>query len=1035
MRLTNPLPGALDEPRGVHMAGMRLPRLAAAVAMAATGLTAITVTGSTPVAAANDTVTLRFGIEAVRALDTLDTGGSADFYPEITMAGGAQQGGPGLEITDQNEIHPDWTFTQEVPLTAATSTVPIHLELYDADGAFNGPRDHVDITDSADRDLDLTVNLTDCALKDPTANPVTGDVTGSCNVGLVSSGTASDKASIRFRVEVDAPDSDGDGLLDAWEINGLDADGNGSIDVNLPAMGAKPDHKDLFLELDTTAASTLTRADILAVKKAFAAAPIDAGTKASEITDGKDAKPNPDGQPGINLHIDTGPVVDTRAREGQPLATCNDGIDNRGDGQTDAADPDCSGNGRFLDASTEDPQAPNCTDGVDNDSDGLADGSDPDCLLGDNLGGGGRVAAPSPPACNLDPQYYAAKAMNFSPLRARVFRYGLSLALDPTCPTSGGWGEIGGNDFMEFNFDGGTVMHEFGHTLNLDHGGFEGANCKPNYVSGMNYDNQFAIRRVGGGSIIDYSPPRLALDGSTRGQVTPRIDETSLNENTILDPSDTLNRFVYVDSTGAKRNADLNGHPNYNNDTDPPFDSGFGGNVDTSDSATGQPSACANNAQTAALDSQNDWQRISLPFRQFGEFANAPRHPVTVPEPNSVQLRQLEDAINRTDLSVTKTGPTGNVAAGTNATYSVTITNKGPNPAPGVLIDDTLPTGTTYVSNDSGCTTVSASTLRCAFGELAVGASRTFSVTVAVARDLVYQNGAPLDIVNAATGSAARGSDPVPSDNTGRATTHVVAVADLGVTNALQSPPTELIIGQPKTVTVRSAATNAGPSAPMDAALSVGASAQAGSTATPTTQSSTLFGLDLGPARTTDLSFQVSCQAPGEHTITFTSSVSPSKSADSDPVASNNSAVATLTVDCVVPVAVNIKPGGDPNSINRNSGADIPLAVLTTRAGEYGLPLDFDATMILPLTARFGPIDVVNAGRGATEVHSRNHLERSYELDEKTRDADLDDVLHFSPPAAELLATSTQGCVKGKFTGPAGQIWTFLGCGPVRIVK
>ena len=47
------------------------------------------------------------------------------------------------------------------------------------------------------------------------------------------------------------PDSDADGLLDSWETIGFDADGNGTIDVNLPAMGANPQHKDLFLELDT----------------------------------------------------------------------------------------------------------------------------------------------------------------------------------------------------------------------------------------------------------------------------------------------------------------------------------------------------------------------------------------------------------------------------------------------------------------------------------------------------------------------------------------------------------------------------------------------------------------------------------------------------------------------------------------------------------------------------------------------------------------------------------------------------------------
>lgn len=37
------------------------------------------------------------------------------------------------------------------------------------------------------------------------------------------------------------------------------------------------------------------------------------------------------------------------------------------------------------------------------------------------------------------------------------------------------------------NFQGGTIMHEFGHTLGLHHGGFEDQNYKPNYFSIMNY--------------------------------------------------------------------------------------------------------------------------------------------------------------------------------------------------------------------------------------------------------------------------------------------------------------------------------------------------------------------------------------------------------------------------------------------------------------------------------------------------------------------------------------------------------------------
>jgi hypothetical protein len=45
-------------------------------------------------------------------------------------------------------------------------------------------------------------------------------------------------------------DSDQDGLLDHWETTGIDMDQDGVVDLNLPAMGANPNQRDLFLEID-----------------------------------------------------------------------------------------------------------------------------------------------------------------------------------------------------------------------------------------------------------------------------------------------------------------------------------------------------------------------------------------------------------------------------------------------------------------------------------------------------------------------------------------------------------------------------------------------------------------------------------------------------------------------------------------------------------------------------------------------------------------------------------------------------------------
>jgi len=87
-------------------------------------------------------------------------------------------------------------------------------------------------------------------------------------------------------------DTDGDKLLDGWEANGYDYNGDGVIDVNLPAMGANPLRKDLFVEMDYMSDALLpAAADLNRIVNVFATAP--------------QAK-NPNGQTGIRLHLDAG---------------------------------------------------------------------------------------------------------------------------------------------------------------------------------------------------------------------------------------------------------------------------------------------------------------------------------------------------------------------------------------------------------------------------------------------------------------------------------------------------------------------------------------------------------------------------------------------------------------------------------------------------------------------------------------------------------------------------------------------------------
>lgn len=90
-----------------------------------------------------------------------------------------------------------------------------------------------------------------------------------------------------LRPSVEA-DTDGDGLLDAWEIDGIPYDDGAGGTAYYTLPGADPLRKNLYVELDLMAGLSFSDTSAEMVKFAFAAAPV----------------PNPDGSTGITLHID-----------------------------------------------------------------------------------------------------------------------------------------------------------------------------------------------------------------------------------------------------------------------------------------------------------------------------------------------------------------------------------------------------------------------------------------------------------------------------------------------------------------------------------------------------------------------------------------------------------------------------------------------------------------------------------------------------------------------------------------------------------
>lgn len=171
-----------------------------------------------------------------------------------------------------------------------------------------------------------------------------------------------------------------------------------------------------------------------------------------------------------------------------------------------------------------------------------------------------------------------------------------------------------------------------------------------------------------------------------------------------------------------------------------------------------------------------------------------------------------------------------------------------------------------------------------------------------------------------------------------------------------------------------------------------------------------------------------------------------------DPVAAGTDLVSTVTVSNLggkpaqaVEVVCTLPAG----LMYRSSTADCAGAgVVTCRLGTVaaGERRSFTITSGVPASLVYvngGPKQLTNRAEVRSEspdpvvgnnTATEGHPERSYELDERTVDADTDVVLHFKPSDSGLNASTTEGCLKGKYRGADGRMYTFFGCDSVRIV-
>jgi len=434
-----------------------------------------------------------------------------------------------------------------------------------------------------------------------------------------------------------------------------------------------------------------------------------------------------------------------------PVHQCSDGLDNDGDGATDYPnDFSCT-------SATDDDETntkAQCQDGIDNDGDGLTDyPSDPGCSSKqDNDEHNICPAATQTSTCRCATNSDCTNPDTCQSGYCRPVTYQCNDGIDNdndgatdypndfSCTSATDNDETNpksqcqdgidndGNGYTDYPSDTGCTSKQD----NTESGG----QARPQCSDGIDNDQDGAT---------DYPNDFSCSSATDNDETNPKAqcqDGIDNDGNGYTDyPSDTgcTSKQDNTESGGQARpqcsdgiDNDNDGATDYPNDfscssatdndeTNPKAQCQDGTDNDGDGVTDGQDPGCSGNQD-------NDEHNICPAATQSSTCRCATNSDCT--NPDTCQNGYCRP--NGVDLSIAKTGPSS-VVAGNVASYTITVTNAGPNTAWSVVVSDVVPSGLTFNTGaSSALCAVSGNTVTCSNFSLGMNATKTLTVAFSV---------------------------------------------------------------------------------------------------------------------------------------------------------------------------------------------------------------------------------------------------------------------------------------------------------------